>query len=195
MGVLMEEHWWLLFDTNFDALGHDLQRHLYDSFYHFAYREIIFLLKDHALAEDIIQEAFLKAIAKRHQLNHASSAKQWVKRIIRNQMLDTLRKKNRHWTSLDNVYKENVNHAAMEVAASVESTIEDSLRNQILYETILELKPEYSTLLLKYYMEEKSYKEMASELGISEQVIAQRLARARKKLLGQFSRKWVDKNE
>lgn len=189
------EKWWLLLETNFDALSHDLQRHLYDSFYRFAYREIIFLIKDHALAEDIIQEAFLKMTAKIHQLNHTASAKQWVKRIIRNQMLDTLRKKKRHWTSLENVYKESTNHAAMEVAASVENTVEDSLRNQVLYETILGLKPEYRTLLLQYYMEEKSYKIMSAELGISEQVIAQRLARARKKLLGEFSRKWVDHDD
>ncbi|WP_442954793.1 RNA polymerase sigma factor [Paenibacillus sp. SYP-B4298] len=62
-------------------------------FYHFSYREVIILIKDHALAEDIIQEAFLKATAKRHQLNHAASAKQWIRRIVRNQMLDIIRKK------------------------------------------------------------------------------------------------------
>lgn len=190
----MEEKWWLLLETSFDALSHDLQRHLYDSFYRFAYREIIFLLRDHALAEDIIQEAFLKVTAKRHQLINAAAAKQWAKQIVRNQVLDTIRKKNRHWTSLENVYKEYANHAAIEIAVTVESTVEDSLRNQVLHQTILELKPEYCTLLLKYYIEEKSYKEMAVELGVSEQVIAQRLVRARKKLMGQFSRKWVDED-
>lgn len=192
----MEEKWWLLLETHFETLSHDLQRHLYESFYRFAYKETIFLLRDHALVEDIIQEAFLKVTAKRHQLNKATAVKEWMKRIIRNQMLDTIRKKNRHELSLGNVYKENSTPTAIrEIAASVEDTVEEAWRNQILHETILELKEEYRSLLLKYYMEEKSYREIASEFGISEQVIAQRLARARKKLLGQFSRKWVDEDE
>ncbi|MEB5482252.1 RNA polymerase sigma factor [Shouchella clausii] len=192
----MEERWWLLFESEFDALSYDLQRYLYDSFFRFAYKEIIYLLEDHALAEDIIQEAFLKATAKRHQLKNVASGKQWVRRIVRNQMLDSIKsKKNRHWTNLEDVYKVNVKDSSpLEVAASIENNVEDVLRNQMLHEAIMELKEEYRTLLIKYYMEEKPYKEIALELGISEQVIAQRLFRARKKLLSQFSRKWVDKD-
>ncbi|WP_270166400.1 sigma-70 family RNA polymerase sigma factor [Paenibacillus sp. SYP-B4298] len=83
----------------------------------------------------------------------------------------------------------------MEVAATVESEVENSIRNQILYGAIMELKVEYRTLLQKYYLEEKSYKEISIELGISGQIIAQRLARARKKLWGQFSRKWGEEGE
>src|SRR5690606_39035362 len=197
MGVLMEEKWWLLFGTNFDTLDYELQYYLYHSFYHFAYKEIIFIIRDHSLADDIIQESFLKATSKRNQLKKLDSGKSWVKRIIRNQMLDLLKsKKHRHWTSLESVYIDSKKeHFNIEVAASIESKVETSLRNQMLHESILELKPEYSSLLLKYYMEDKTYKEIADELMISEQVIAQRLVRARKKLLSQFSRKWVDEDE
>lgn len=192
----MEEQWWLLFETEFDGLSYDLQRYLYDSFFRFAYKEIIYLIKDHALAEDIIQEAFLKATNKRQQLKNIASGQQWVRRIVRNQMLDSIKsKKNRHWTSLDDVYNVNGNDSSVvEVATSIESDVEVTVRNQMLHEAILELKEEYRTLLLKYYMEEKSYKEISLELGVSEQVIAQRLYRSRKKLLVQFSRKWVDNN-
>lgn len=193
----MEEQWWRLFETEFDALSYELQRYFYDSFYQFAYKEIIFLLKDHSLVEDIIQESFLKATNERRQLKDLASGKKWAKRIIRNQMIDSLKsKKNRHWVSLEAVYNTN-NPASLEIAAgiSVETTIEDSLRNQLLQEAIMELKPDYRVVLLKYYMDEKSYKEIAIELGISEQVIAQRLVRARKALLSKFSRKWVDDDE
>jgi len=41
-----------------------------------------------------------------------------------------------------------------------------------------------------HYFENKSYKEMSKELHLSEQVISQRLARARNKLRQQFSKKW-----
>nr|WP_313780394.1 sigma-70 region 4 domain-containing protein [Paenibacillus larvae] len=76
----------------------------------------------------------------------------------------------------------------------MENDVEHKLRNELLHQTINELKSEYRCLLWLYYMEEKSYKEICHELNLSEQVVAQRLARARKKLLQHFSRKWINQN-
>lgn len=134
------EEWWLLFETDFEMLNPDLQRYVHNSFYRFAYKEIIFLIRDYALAEDIIQEAFLKVIAKQHQLVNPGSAKQWIRRIIRNQMLDTLRRNKNYEMSVENVYKGNHIAATLETNISVENKVEEALRNQILHETILELK-------------------------------------------------------
>ncbi|WP_270168215.1 RNA polymerase sigma factor [Paenibacillus sp. SYP-B4298] len=75
---------------------------------------------------------------------------------------------------------------------SVESVFECSLKKQMLQEAMLELKHEYRAVLLKYYMDGKSHKEISIELGTSTPVVAQRLARARKKLLSKFLLKWVD---
>lgn len=189
--------WWRLLETEFDSLSYDLQHYLYDEFYQFAYKEIIFLLRDHSLVEDIIQEAFLKATKKRHQLKDSHHGIKWVKRIVRNQMIDTLKsKKYRHWMSVESVYKAN-DSSSLEVAASIniELTIEDSFRNQVLQKAIMELKSDFKAVLLKFYMEEKTYKEIALELGVSEQAVAQRLVRARKALLRLFTKKWGDENE
>ncbi|WP_270168217.1 RNA polymerase sigma factor [Paenibacillus sp. SYP-B4298] len=89
----MEESWWALLKTDFDALSYEVQNHFYYSFYQFAYKEIFFILKDHFLVEDIIQESFLKAIRNHGQLKEPLRGKKWVKRIIRNQMIDILKQK------------------------------------------------------------------------------------------------------
>lgn len=173
--------------------SYELQRYYYEAFYQFAYREMIFILKDHALVEDIIQEAFLKATRKRMQLKDLENGKKWVKRIIRNQMIDSLKsKKYRSLTGIDAGLFEN--DTVLEIAAdiSVETTIEKTFRNKALQEAIKELKHDYQVVLLKYYIDEKSHKELAYELGIGEQVIAQRLVRARKALLIKFLNKWGD---
>lgn len=107
-------------------------------------------------------------------------------------MVDTLRRKNRHDMCIDNVYEANQIATSLERTTFVEYTVEENLRNQVLHETIFELKEEYRSLLIMYYMEEKPCKEIAAELGVSEQVIAQRLVRARRKLLGLFVRRWND---
>jgi len=192
------EQWWLLLETEFAALNPDLQRFLYDSFRRFAYKELFFLLKDHALIEDVIQESFLKATSKRQQIKQYASAKQWMKRVIRNTALDTLKRtgKYRHTVGLENVSNTDADHRfSVQAAASVADTVETGLRNQMLHEAILELKYEYRILLWMYYIEEKPLKVIAQECGVSEQAMAQRLARARKKLLLQFSRKWVDHDD
>nr|WP_145405695.1 sigma-70 family RNA polymerase sigma factor [Paenibacillus xylanexedens] len=192
----MEEQWWRFFETDFGNLNSELQRYFYNSYYQFAYKEIIFLLKDHAFVEDIIQESFLKVSKKRRQLKDLASGKKWAKRIIRNQMIDSLKSnKNHYWISLEVVYNTKTSTALGISDVNVETTVEDTFRNQMLHEEILELKPDYQAVLLKYYMDEKSYKEMALELGMDEQVIAQRLVRARRALLKKFSRKWSDDDE
>ncbi len=73
--------------------------------------------------------------------------------------------------------------------------VEVKLRNELLLQTLNELKPEYRTILTLYYIEEKNYKEISQELQLSEQVIAQRLARARKKLYQKFLGQWNDRDE
>ncbi|MFD0716982.1 RNA polymerase sigma factor [Paenibacillus sp. GCM10027626] len=66
---------------------------------------------------------------------------------------------------------------------SVADKVENKLRNEMLHLAIQELKPEHRTLLIMFYLEERSYKEICRELRLSEQVMTQRSARARKKLL------------
>lgn len=66
------------------------------------------------------------------------------------------------------------------------------IRNEKLAEAIRELKPEYRIVLFLYYIAELSYAEISVEIGITEQVLTQRLARARKKLALHFSVKWGD---
>lgn len=84
-------------------------------------------------------------------------------------------------------------NATLEI--SVTSEVENKWRNEVLHETIAELNPDYRELLLMYYMEGKTYKEICQELHITEVVLTQRLARARRKLLQNFLRKWAELEE
>lgn len=72
---------------------------------------------------------------------------------------------------------------------SVAEQVEDQIRNEILHETLNQLRPEYRQALFMYYIEEKPYKEIAQELGTTEQALAQTMVRARKKLHLYFSKK------
>jgi len=60
--------------------------------------------------------------------------------------------------------------------------VSDKLKKETLYKAIIGLKKEYRTMILLFYFENKSYKEIMVELNLTETVISQGLFRARKKL-------------
>lgn len=192
----MMKDWTILLYQDFDTLAPELQELVFRSFYSLVYKDIYYLLGDHGLSEDIVQEAFLKiiSIVGNHKVANMSA---WMRQLTRNLTYDFLKKeqKNRYITDLDSVISMgNEIKLGME-QISISNQVEDKIRDELLHQTITELKPDYRLLITLFYMEEKTYKEIAAELGLTEHAVSQKLMRARQKLLHQFHRKWVDSNE
>lgn len=189
------KEWSFLLYQDFDTLAPELQELVYRSFYSLVYKDIYYLLGDHALTEDMIQEAFFKiiSIVGKHKVSNMSA---WMRQVARNLTYDYLKKtkKERYTVDIDAViYVENDINLGMQ-QISVANEVEDKIRDELLHQAITELKPDYRILITLFYIEEKSYKDIATDLGLSEQAVSQKLMRARKKLLQQFQRKWVDFN-
>lgn len=181
---------------DFDSLDGELQRGVFISFRQLVYRDIYFLLSDHSLTEDVIQEAFLKAIRKGPSTREDSNIRAWLRQVSRNTAYDMLRKNKRfrHVIGLTTVSGNEESEEAFVSPLDVEETVERMLRDETLHQALSELKLEYRVVLFLYYIVGLSYAEIAREIGISEQVLTQRLARARKKLAVQFSGKWGDRH-
>jgi len=179
-----------------DTLNSEIQDVVYRAFYNFVYKDIYYLLKDHDLTEDMIQESFFKAIAaiKKHEVNNLPA---WVRQIARNTTLDYIRKinKNRYMLDLNDVNNIESSFDLSKQTLRIDKEIENKIRDELLHEAIAELKADYRHLIVLFYIDELSYKEIATTLDLTEQAVSQKLLRARKKLLQQFRRKWVDLNE
>lgn len=179
------EQWFYLLQSSIENLDSETQELIYHSFYQFVYKDIYFMIHDRATTEDIIQEAFLKATTHGPLLRSDSSIQGWIKRITRNVAIDWLRKSKRDREMID-ISSVNIN------AASVAREVEMMERNELLYQTLNELKPNYRVVLLMFYIEGKSYKEICQELHMTEPVLTQCLARARRKMLNSLLKKRVD---
>lgn len=187
--------WFYLFHQNFKNLTPELQKSVYRSFYNLVYQDITYLLGgDRVLTEDIIQESFIKTISNVDQ-HKITNSKAWLRQVTRNYTLDYLKKikKDRQATDIAKIFEDNTALAVQQISVALE--VEEKIRDELLRKTISELKQDYRTVITLFYIEEMSYKEMAKLLGLSEQAISQKLARARKKLLHQFQRKWAEFNE
>ncbi|WP_409345104.1 RNA polymerase sigma factor [Paenibacillus sp. MBLB4367] len=183
-----------LFRSNIHGLDTELQRRLFLSFRELVYRDLLILLNDHALTEDVIQESFMKAIRSGPKTRDGSNMKAWLRLLCRNTAYDLLRKnkKYRQICGVGLVNHDEEDNLADPQSERVDQLVERHIRNETLHEALRELKYEYRVVLYLHYIMELSYAEIVKELGVSEQVLTQRLARARKKLAGYFSEKWGD---
>ncbi|MFL1674568.1 sigma-70 family RNA polymerase sigma factor [Paenibacillus thiaminolyticus] len=189
------EQWLSFLRYGFQQLDRQSQKLTYQSYRKFIYHDIYFLLRNHELTEDVIQESFLKVIASSPKSQNPVKIKAWLKQISRNTAFDYLRK-NKKYQSLSNLEsmdEEELFASAAETA--VADQVEEQIRDEMLHEALNQLNARYRNVLFRYYVEDKSHRELARELGISEQASAQLLVRARKKLRYYFCKRWVDREE
>jgi len=70
-------------------------RFFFEYFYQHVFRTAYYITQDHQLAEDVVQETFLKAINKLHQLNDEAKINAWLTQITINTARDLRRKNHR----------------------------------------------------------------------------------------------------
>lgn len=150
------------------------------------------MVREDALAEDIVQNAFANIFRKLDQFDGRSALKTWMHRIVVNQSLMLLRKVRRtNEDSIDDLLPEfDRNGCRIEedwaTFETPESLIEKSQSAEKISELIGTLPESYRIVLLLRDIEEMSTLEVAELLQISEANVKVRLHRARaalKKLL------------
>ncbi|KJB87536.1 RNA polymerase subunit sigma-24 [Paenibacillus sp. E194] len=171
--------------SNVQSANLEMQEDVYYQFRKLVYADIYAIVQDRSLTEDVIQEASMKVLANVHRVQHPAAIRSWVKQVARHAALDVLRK-NKPTGSMMHM----ANPASLSTEPDISIEVENKMRDSLLHQALWELKSHYRGLLQMHYFENKSYKEMSKELHLSEQVISQRLARARNKLRQQFSKKW-----
>jgi RNA polymerase sigma-70 factor (family 1) len=140
------------------------------------------LVKDSALAEDVVEECFIKFFEKRETLQSPGTVKGFLYTIVRNSCLEQIEKlkvRQGHHSKIE--YLQNI----------TESTIAEALiRTEtlaIIYRAIEQLPPASQRVFKLFYLEGKSYDEIAEKLNRSKNTIKNQKKHAlillRKKLL------------
>lgn len=128
-------------------------------------------LKDYQLAEDVTQETFLKVYENYKSFENRSSEKTWITRIAINQCKNCMRTRWFKRVRIDMIPEiidnDNYDRILDKNAISLE---------------IMKLPQKYKEVILLYYYQELSVKEIAIVLNQKETTILQRLRRAREHL-------------
>ena len=143
-----------------------------------AYNLAKWLLRNEQDAQDVVQEAVLRAF-KSFSGFHGSNGRAWLLTIVRNTSY-TLLKKNRV-ADLTTAFNEEI-HASGHESVSPATILEHSEDAKLIAEAMNKLPAEFREILALRHQEDLSYKEIADVAQIPPGTVMSRLARARAKL-------------
>ena len=150
-------------------------------------------------AEDVLQEAFLKAYSHLDTFQRNARFYTWIVRIAVNEALMKLRKRKTDRTvPLDepvDTGEETVNREIAGWDDNPEQRYSQEEMQQILNAAVEDLKPDFRAVFALRDIEELSTEETAEALGISVPAVKSRLLRARLALREKLTRKFKRKGE
>jgi RNA polymerase sigma-70 factor (ECF subfamily) len=142
------------------------------------YRYAAWLSRDKSIAEDVVQEALLRAWKSLDALREDTSAKQWLLTIVRRENARYFERKRLETVDIDNL-------TASQAALLAEQPNDelDEMRH-----AIYELDDDYREPLVLQVLMGFSTNEIAEQMGLKQGAVLTRLHRARAKLKEQMKR-------
>jgi RNA polymerase sigma-70 factor (ECF subfamily) len=145
------------------------------------YRAIRSVVRAEDEVEELMQQTYLLAFAKLQQFSGRSSFSTWLIRIGLNEALQKVRH-DRRWLVAVVDQLEEESSVAEETSLGPEQRLGRAELAHLLEQLVDELPPLYRTVFMLREVEELSTEETAEALGLSEDVVKQRLFRARQAL-------------
>lgn len=150
-------------------------RCLIDKYSPYLYHVIYSVLRSTKDAEDVTQEVLLKIYASLPQYRH-QGLKTWMTRIAVNKAIDFKRAMERKREQLSGEIEELV---TPDEEYSLEDEVLNKQQQQRIREYLDHMPDNYREVVVAFYMEEKSYQEIATEQGVALKTVESKLYRAK----------------
>ena len=134
-------------------------------------------VKDSMEAEDIVQEAFIRAFTKLEQYKAEVTFGAWLKRIVVNKSIDTLKAKKQELLEMNEVHLKVVDPDYED-----EWLVDDAITIEEVKAAINDLPDKYRYVMMLFLMEGYDHQEVSQILNISEVASRTQLSRGKAKL-------------
>lgn len=134
-------------------------------------------LHDDADAEDVVQEAFIKAFSKLHQYKAEVTFGAWLKRIVINKSIDFLKSKKQQLVALDEVHLK-----VVDTEIDDKWLVDDAITLNDVKKAIKQLPETYQYVVKLYLVEGYDHQEISEILNITEVASRTQLFRGKAKL-------------
>lgn len=149
---------------------------LYNQYYRAMFNVSYRIVGDSYLAEDVMQESFLKAFTKLDSFSGNVTFGSWLKKIVVNASINELKKSNKHqFESLEETIQ-------IIDFKDEESENYSELKAESILKTIQSLKSNYKIILTLFFVEGYDLEEITSILNISNENCRTMMSRAKESL-------------
>ncbi|WP_083478356.1 RNA polymerase sigma factor [Lacinutrix himadriensis] len=153
------------------------QMQLYNQYCNGMYIVANRFVKDAAEAEDVVQEAFIKAFSKLHQYKAEVTFGAWLKRIVVNKSIDYLKSKKQQVVALEEVHLKVIDTSNDDKWLVDDTTTVTEVKNAI--DTLPE---KYKYVITLFLLEGYDHQEISEILNISQVASRTQLSRGKQKL-------------
>ena len=158
-----------ILDGHVEDFGYFLERYSHEAF-----AIVVRLVPQQEDAEELVQDAFVRAFNHLETFGGHSSFSTWICRIAYNTAVSWLRKRRVRYLSID--------ERQQLTDVEVNGTLEDESHIEELRRAIALLKPDEQTLITLYYYDNRPLADIAYILDVEPTTLATRLHRIRRKL-------------
>ncbi len=142
---------------------------------------LVRLTGDRALAEDLAQDTFIKAVRSLAAFDVSRRLSAWILRIAHNTGIDAMRRRRVQAVSIDTAARPG-EYPPEPVAPPAPDPVERAALNQALETALATLRPDQREAVALRYEEGLSFEEIGQVLGIPEVTARSHVHRARKEL-------------
>ena len=146
---------------------------LFDRYRNRIYQTAIRYLKSPVLAQEVVQDVFLKLWFERKNIRKDMPVEAWLFTIAKNNLLNRLKKLASEWKAL-----KNLKLPTSQVADSPEDKVQESQYDQLLQEALQTLSDQQQTVFLLSRNEHLTYAQIAEKMDISPLTVKTHMSRA-----------------
>ncbi|MDP5275340.1 RNA polymerase sigma factor [Chengkuizengella axinellae] len=155
-------------------------RELMEKYQTYIFQVVYSVLRHQKDAEDVTQEVFIRIYHALPQYKN-QGFKTWMSRVAVNKAIDLKRKKQREKEDLTEIEKvEHISHGNVTEMESIQRE-----RVHLVKTRLNEMPENYRDVMFAYYIQDKTYREIAKDQGIEVKSVESKLYRAKK---------WIRKN-
>ncbi len=132
------------------------------------------------LSEDVVQEAFIRCYKDLHKLKDPVAFKAWFYRILTHLCLRMKPKEKQH-VSIDEM--RDMGYEICQNEWELADTVEANELQKVVWQAVNQLEPVLKTVIVLYYFNELSIKEIAKMMQCFEGTVKSRLYHGRKRLM------------
>ncbi len=159
---------------------------LYDRHRKKIYQTALRYLKSPILAQEVVQDVFMKLWFNRRKLNSDQPIGAWLYTLTKNNLLNRLKKIANEWNAMKEI------SMVSEVAVNnVENRLQESQYNELLEEAVRSLPVQQQKVFILARRHHLTYLEIGEKLGISALTVKTHMSRALEAIKKYFSDKGI----